>query len=735
MKSRLSRATVVCLCAMLLGGFASAQQKRSITEKDLFQFVWIGDPQISPDGAQVAFVRITVNEKKDGYNTAIWSVATANGELRQLTAGPGDTSPQWSPDGRSLAFIRTLEKDSKKEPPQVFILPTTGGEAWQLTKLPKGASRPAWSPDGKTLAFNSTTNAQDLLEDACKKNKEKDKSKCPPPDQHHPDIHVVTRAMYRLNGAGYLDFSHPNHIWSIAVPPNPQELPEPKQLTTGDVSEQDIQWAPDGSKIYFVSTRDLEPYYHPQQNAVYSVPAAGGDITEVAKLSPGMLGSISVSRDGKRMAFLGALSEPPLSYAQQNLWVVDLTPGAAPRNLTKDYDWDIGGDILGDMEPPRGAGGSQPIWTPDGKALITVVAKQGRANLERIDAETGQVTPLTTGDRAIEGYAATRDGTHVVIESSTPTILNDLYLVESAGSRPKRLTDINQKLFSQLNLTPPEEISYPTFDGKRIQGWVQKPPDFDKNKKYPLILNIHGGPHAAYGWVFFHEMQWMAAKGYVVLYPNPRGSTSYGEAFGNIIQYHYPGDDFKDLMAGVDFLIKRGYIDEKHMGVTGGSGGGLLTNWVVGHTDRFAAAVSQRDIASWAAWWYADDFTLFQPNWFPKPPFEDPEDYTARSPITYINNVKTPLMLILGDADYRTPPATGGDEMFRALKYRHIPTVMVRFPRESHELSRSGEPWHRVERLHHIVNWFDLYLQGKPTHEYDLVPPASTGAPESAPEP
>lgn len=462
MKSSLSRATVVCLCAVLLSGAVSAQQqKRLITEKDLFQFTWIGDPQISPDGSQVAFVRITVNEKKDGYNTAIWSVSSASGDLRQLTAGPGDTSPQWSPDGKLLAFIRTTEKDGKKQPPQIFILPASGGEAWQLTKLPKGASRPAWAPDGKTLAFNSITNSQDLLQDACKSGKEKDKSKCPPADQRQSDVHVVTRAVFRINGVGYLDFSHPNHIWSIAVPPNPQELPQPKQLTTGDFSEQDIEWAPDGSKIYFVSTRDLEPYYHPQQNAVYSVPAAGGEISEVTRLPGGTLRSIALSRDGKRMAFLGTLSEPAQSFTQPELWVVDLVQGAAPRNLTKDYDWEVGGGILGDQEPPRGAGGSQPIWTPDGKALITVVAKQGRANLERVDAENGQVTPVTTGDRAIEGYAATPDGSRVVAEVSTPTILNDLYLVEAAGSRPKRLTDINQKLFSQLNLSPPEEIGIP----------------------------------------------------------------------------------------------------------------------------------------------------------------------------------------------------------------------------------------------------------------------------------
>jgi dipeptidyl aminopeptidase/acylaminoacyl peptidase len=214
----------------------------------------------------------------------------------------------------------------------------------------------------------------------------------------------------------------------------------------------------------------------------------------------------------------------------------------------------------------------------------------------------------------------------------------------------------------------------------------------------------------------------MAAKGYVVLYPNPRGSTTYGQDFGNIIQYRYPGDDYKDLMAGVDEVLKRGYVDPKKLGVTGGSGGGLLTNWTITQTDRFAAAVAQRDISSWADWWYSDDFTLFQATWFKAPPFEDPEDYRARSPITYVKNVKTPTMFVLGEADWRTPPGGGGEQMFRALKYRKIPTVMVRFPNESHELSRSGQPWHRIERLQHIVGWFDHWLMGVPKPEYEIAP-------------
>ena len=708
-------ALLACLLFVSLAACFAAD-KRSITEKDLFRFVWIADPQISPDGSQVAFVRVAVNDKKDDYDTSIWMVPMRGGEPRMLTSGTRDTSPQWSPDGSRLAFLRSNEKDGKRQPPQVYILPLTGGEAWQLTKLPKGASRPTWSPDGKTIAFNSTTNADDLAKEACKAGKsdgkdgEDKKDKCAKPE-HETDVHVISRAVYRINGAGYLDYAHTNHIWTIAVGGGADESVKPKQLTSGDFSEQDITWAPDGSEIYYVSNRSLESYYDLPQNALYAVPAAGGDFKEVTRIEGGSLSAISISRDGKRMAFFGSTNQPVRSYTQQDLWVVDLA-GGKPRNLTTDFDFDVGQAVFGDNSPPRASGGSKPLWTADGNSLIALVGREGRGNLERFEVATGKNTPLTRGDQAVESYVAKPDGTALVAYVSTPTTIGDLFSVQPNGSL-QRLTDINQKVFSELNLTQPEEFVYNSFDGKKIQAWIQKPPDFDAKKKYPLILNIHGGPHAAYGWIFEHEFQWMAAKGYVVLYPNPRGSTTYGQDFGNIIQYHYPGDDYKDLMVGVDELLKRGYIDEQHMGVTGGSGGGLLTDWIVGHTTRFAAAASQRDIASWAAWWYSADFTLFHESWFRKPPFEDPQDYTERSPITYINNVKTPLILILGDADFRTPPISGGEEMFRALKYRKVPTAMVRFPGESHELSRSGQPWHRIERLEHIVNWFDIYLQGK----------------------
>jgi dipeptidyl aminopeptidase/acylaminoacyl peptidase len=526
-----------------------------------------------------------------------------------------------------------------------------------------------------------------------------------------------------MNGTGYLEPDRPNHIWTIAVPKGPGETQKAKQITSGEFSEGDIVWSRDGSQIYFTSRRVAEPYYEAPHTDLYVVKASGGDSAKVAGLV-GRIGQMALSPDGTRMAFAGSIEVgkdgTERSYSQPDLFITSLQPGSKPKNLTADYDYDIAGGIGGDQGPPRGSGPSMPFWSKDGRYIFVVAAEEGRANLKRIDAETGKVEPLTAGDHDIFAYSATPDGSKVAVLISNPTSIGDLFVVD-APLHVRRLTNINDELLSKLNLPEPAMIWYKSFDGKRIQAWVQRPPDFQEGKKYPLILNIHGGPHAAYGYTFDHEIQWMAAKGYVVLYPNPRGSTSYGEAFANIIQYHYPGDDFRDLMLGVDEVIKKGYIDEKRLGVTGGSGGGLLTNWVVGHTDRFAGAVAQRDIANWADWWYTADFAQFQPSWFHGAPFDQVDDFMARSPITYIKKVTTPYMCILGEADYRTPPGAGGEQMFRALKALKRPAIMIRVPSESHELSRSGQPWHRVERLQHIVGWMDKYLMGKHIPQYDDV--------------
>jgi len=742
------RQPIVFLLVLFFAARVAFAQKRNITEKDLWDFVWIGDPQVSPDGSRVAFVRVTVNDKREGYNTSIWSVPAAGGaEPHQLTKGDHDSTPRWSPDGKFLLFLRATQKDGKPEPAQLSILPMAGGDSFSFTDLPKGASNPVWSPDGKTIAFTSETNAEDLTKQEKKKKKEEELKKAASatsptaspeaskssPDkeaaaekaeaesEHESDVRVITRAVYRQDNEGYSDPKHPAHVWTIHAPRNADEKMEPKQLTFGRFDEGNIVWSKDGAQLYFVSLHVDEPYYERPKSELYSIRANGGTPTKLNLIDMDV-GDLSLSPDGKQLAFVASVTQPVNSYTQPDLWVVDLTPSAKPRNLTEKFDFDIGFSLIGDNLPPRGGGGDHPIWTPDGKSLIQTYSREGKANVASFDVTTGAPTDLTSGKQSVIRVRASQDGSKLFYTVSSPTRIDDLFMLDRVGGEPLQLTHLNYQLLSKLNLTEPEEISYKSFDGETIEAWVQKPPDFSPSKKYPLILNIHGGPHTAYGYLFFHEFQWMAAKGYVVLFPNPRGSTTYGQGFGNVIQYHYPGDDFKDLMASVNDVIKRGYIDDKKLGVTGGSGGGLLTNWVVGHTNRFAAAVSQRDIASWTHWWYTADFTLFQPNWFKGAPFDEEEDFKSRSPITYIKEMKTPMMFILGENDYRTPPGAGGEELFRALKFRKIPTVMVRFPNESHELSRSGQPWHRVERLQNIVGWFDKWLMGVSKPEYEVAP-------------
>ena len=689
----------------------AADGKRLITESDLYSFQWIADPQISPDGSHVAYTHVAVSSKHDGYDTALWIIPASGGPARQLTSGPRDSGPRWSPDGKLIAFVRSSEKDGKPQPAQIYLLSMEGGEARPLTEMPKSAGAPVWSPNSRLIAFSSTAIAKDF--DKKKDDKEEEKS----------DVRVITKAAYRMNGQGYYEPARPNHVWTVELPKVPAGPQKAKQVTSGEFSESDIVWSRDGSKIYFTSNRVPEPYYEPPDSDLYVVNASGGDITKVASID-GPIRELALSPDGSHMAFVGAINRgpgvPQRSYSQPDLFITRVEPGSTPKNLTADYDFDIGGGVGGDQAAPRGGGQSRPYWSSDGRFIFVVSGEEGRANLKRIDAETGKVEALTSGNHDLSAYTSTPDGAKVAALVSTPTNIGDVFVVDGKSGRMQQITQVNGELFSKLNLTEPVMFWYNSFDGKRIQAWVQRPPDFQEGKKYPMILDIHGGPHAAYGYTFDHEFQWMAAKGYVVLYPNPRGSTTYGQDFGNIIQYHYPGDDYKDLMAGVDELVKRGWVDPDRLGVTGGSGGGVLTNWTIGHTDRFKAAASQRSIADWRDFWYTADFTQFTPSWFRGAPWQDEADFKERSPITYVEKIKTPLMLIEGEADFRTPPGAGGEQMFRALKYLKKPVVMVRFPGESHELSRSGKPTHRVERLQHIVAWFDKYLDGQDIHTYDV---------------
>ena len=729
MNNHIARCTIAL--AILIGLVVPAYaQRRPITDKDLFAFVWVADPQISPDGSQVAFVKVTVDEKKDAYDTAIW-LAKADGSEppRAITGGTRDTSPRWSPDGRRLAFLRSVEKDGRPQPAQVHVMAmVSGGEPWAITEIPRGAANPEWAPDGKTIAFSSTARPTDLT--AAQK---------PAADKpRETDVRVITEAVYRANGVpggGYVDRDRPAQIWTVPVPATASEKATPVAVTSGEFAAANHRWSRDGTRIFFVADRRRESYYYARDSDLYSIARDGGEPARVASIE-GSIGAYALSPDGTRVAFVGTLvGNPERSYTQPDLWVAEVGSGT-PRNLTAGYDFDINGGIGGDQRAPRGQLPSGPVWTRDGRTILVGAGEQGNANLKRVDAATGKIDSLTTGNHDVMSYTGDAGGQRFAFVLSKPTAVGDLHILDaSAPAAPKQLTTFNDALFGQLTMNEAEELWYTSFDGRKIQGWILKPPAFEATRKYPLILQIHGGPHSAYGNTFTHEFQSMAGAGYVVLYTNPRGSSNYGQDFGNSIQYNYPGDDYKDLMAGVDEILKKGYIDETRLAVTGGSGGGLLTNWVVTQTNRFKAAVSQRDISDWANFWYTADFTLFTPTWFRKAPFEDPADFAKRSPITHVAKIETPLMFILGDEDWRTPPAAGGEDLFRALKYLKRPTVMVRFPGESHELSRSGRPWHRVERLQHIVGWFDKWVMGKENATYDApsARPAAAAAPAPSP--
>ncbi len=700
-------ASFVLLAALTPAGLRAAD-KRPITETDILQFQWIGDSQMSPDGSQIVFVRVVVNEDKDRYETALYMVPV-NGAAapRPFTSGPFDTSPRWSPDGRTIAFLRAAEKDGKPGKPQIHLIVANGGEARALTDVAKGAGSPRWSPDGATIAFTTATLPGDTTKE----------------DPTKSDVRVITRAVYRSNAGGYDETGRRDHIWTVASSLGAAaEKPVPRQLTSGDFDEENATWSPDGARIYFTSLRMLEPYYAPTDADLYFVPSNGGEIVRVASIE-GEIEAFAPSPDGKQIAFVGTLNGTPLrSYNQSDFFATATAPESTPRNLTADYDFDIAAGVSGDQRAPRGGRGGGIVWSRDGKSVMVVTTAQGRSNLARFRLNDGRMAIFSNGDNDVIAISTAADGSRLAALITSPTNIGDLFVADARKKTAswKQVTRINEALFSTLEIPAPEEIWYDSFDGKKIHGWILKPPGFDASNKYPMILQVHGGPHIPYGYAFTHEFLWMAAKGYVVLYTNPRGSSSYGQEFGNLIQFAYPGDDYKDLMAGVDYVVARGFVDEKKVGITGGSGGGVLTNWAITQTNRFAAAVSQRSIADWAGFWYTCDFTLFQPVWFRGAPWEQPEDFAARSAITHIDKVTTPLMLIEGESDLRTPPSDGGEQMFRALKYLKKPVVMVRFPDETHELSRSGKPNHRVERLRHIVGWFDTYLQGKDSGAYNV---------------
>ena len=701
------------LALLLLAALPLAAQKRPITEKDLFDFTWIGDTQLAPDGHTAAFVQTTVTPDHAGYQTSLYllDLTTPGARPQLLTAGTHDSAPRWNANGSQLAFLRPGEKDGKPTPPQLYVLDilprlTTPR---RISDLPKGVSSYQWNPNGATLAATSQTSIVP----------EKKPAKG---DDHVSDIRIIDHAGFRSNGEGYLDPKLVPQLYEITVTAQNASLAPALLLTNRRFGVQDYAWANASWIVYTAlppnEPASDEPYYQPySHNAIYAFappapgtqqqqqtpPVVGVDpfpIVTIADKLPFDARGLSIAPTSSSSAFPTRLAfhaeaapippAAPVSHQQSDLFVLDLawpkgspTASAAPRNLTAAQGFEMGSGVGGDNTAPRGAGRTAIAWSPDAQTLYDIAGSQGSALLVAVDATSGDLARLTARQQAVLTFAASRDSKTLIALISNPILIGDLFRIDPTGTpagphsgtapagpgNQTQLTDVNGVLFSQLDLTMPRELHVtPTVRPDdipflTIDTFVQLPPNFVEGKKYPAILNIHGGPHSAYGWVFDHEMLYMAAQGYVVDYPNPRGSTTYGEKFANVIESNYPGDDFHDLMDTVDAIVAKGWADPAKLGVTGGSGGGLLTDWTVTQTNRFKAAVAQRDIADQAAWWYTADFAPFHQYWMPEAPFDHVDLYKAHSPLTFVNNVKTPMMFILGDADYRTPPTSGGEEL------------------------------------------------------------------------
>ena len=652
---------------------------RPMRPDDILKIRFVSDPRISPDGRRVAFVLTSLSQERDEYLSNIWMVDTTGGAPpRRFTTGPGrDTAPRWSPDGARLAFVSERERGKKG---QLMVMPVEGGEALALTQLRNGVAAPAWSPDGTRLAFVSRVGGWQEPES------EEERKKSRP-------ARVVTTLKYRFNGEGFIH-DRPTHVFVV-----PAAGGAPAQLTSGDCPDSDPTWSPDGHSIAFVSARHEDRDYDDATD-LWMVPAAGGTPRRVTDtIGPAM--HPAFSPDGRTLAYLGRRHQNEFG---RNVRVFTVpVEGGAPRSLT---------DALDRSCAPLDLA---PIWSADGAWLTFAAEDAGALSVYRVRAAGGAPAPerVIGGERAVMGVSAATDGTlaFVVTDPVTPP---EVATCAADGSGERHLTDFNAAWRAEVALARPERFRFERA-GLTVDGWIMKPVGFTAEGRYPGLLNIHGGPHAQYGWVFFDEFQVQAGAGYAVVYTNPRGSQGYGEAFTRAVVGDWGGGDFADVMAGLDEALRRApWIDPDRLGVLGGSYGGFLTSWTVGHTDRFRAACSERAVNYHPSMFGTSDIGhLFNEVEIGGLPWEMPDKYAERSPLTHAKNIHTPLLIIHSEDDLRCP-IEQGEQLFVALKKQRKDAVFVRFPDENHELSRSGKPRHRLERFRIILDWFTRRLAPEP---------------------